>query len=205
MIIQLLSEFKARVAALECSDAATEDVMPPSASLLALVAWVREQHSLLQMLQHTMEHSGLQHMAVTEISRDDIPWVVARLLNTMYTHTCECATLGVDSTYQQALAMFAASLRPYLEAVEAWIQRGVVVDPHQEFMVWEDSSVATGTIHQWRFGFTLRGKRQTDDADNDEEPFEVAQNRRLTCLTCLTAADVVCCTECCFMSDGWRR
>jgi len=90
--------------------------------------------------------------------------------------TSTAATIGGLDGYQKAVSLFTATLRPYLDSLEAWTQRGVVLDPQGEFMIGEDSSVAPGTVHQWRFGFTLRRKPESEKDVGGGDTFDLEAN-----------------------------
>ena len=82
----------------------------------------------------------------------------ARLLSLLHEFTS--STVGEVHALFSLLA--AAAALPYLAMVEKWIYRGVVDDPHKEFMVEESSSIARKRLREtyndayWESHYTVR-------------------------------------------------
>jgi len=175
---KLLSEFKASVAELARPGVITPGAVPPAASLLALTTWMSEHNSQIKLLKRVMEESELDMLSPARLSKEEVPAVVAKLLDAIFGITSNAATLGKGGDYRDALAMFVVTVRPYVQSLEAWIQRGAVSDPYGEFMVHEDSSVAEGTVHQWRLGWTLRRKQEAIEGGEEEFDMAADENNR---------------------------
>ncbi|KAM8715891.1 hypothetical protein ACLKA7_002865 [Drosophila subpalustris] len=84
----------------------------------------------------------------------------------LLTHMCECIKrlAGNESTLKPMIDLTAKAAQPYMATLQLWIQKGVIVDNYNEFMIMDNESNQKGQLGEhffnvyWEKRYTIRSE-----------------------------------------------
>lgn len=136
-------------------------------SLSASLSWVCAGAEFLeQVVNEAIPHKDILHesgMSAVELC--------ARILSYLYNKMSEFCLLqdGEEEPYGTLLMLFAGSLRPLTESLDAWLHEGILSDPFGELFFSANKTVAIEDAAFWQHGYNLRYHESWSKADSKKE------------------------------------
>ncbi|XP_066270799.1 gamma-tubulin complex component 5-like isoform X1 [Branchiostoma lanceolatum] len=158
-LLRCLQDFNKKLASLERRLVSQEELV----TLSTMIGTLQEQFGELEML-YTVYHLGVASPS-TDKTNDVL--TASRLLSVLYQNILQFNTLG-DAAHTKLpllLPLWIQTLRPYLEIIDGWVNKGNLIDPAREFIIQRNGNVDVFHEDFWESAFLVSNSSVHQAAD----------------------------------------